>query len=137
MYLASSTDGGKTFTSAEKLGAGTWHLDACPMDGGGLAITPQGRIISTWRRGNDVYIAPAGGKETLIHEGKNPSIASGSEGIYVAWTSPEGVFARVPGYAEPVTLDADGAFVQLIAIPHGPILAAWERKGTLQFHTLP
>jgi photosystem II stability/assembly factor-like uncharacterized protein len=137
MYLASSQDGGKTFTTAEKLGSGTWKLDACPMDGGGVAITAQGKVMTAWRRGTDVYLAPRGGAETLIHEGKDPSIAANPEGVYIAWTAADGVFVRVPGKTEPVALDSTGAYVQLVAIPNGPVIAAWERKGTLQFHTLP
>ncbi len=43
----------------------------------------------------------------------------------------------MPGKTEPMLVDANGAFVQLVAVPHGPVLAVWERKGTLQFHTLP
>jgi hypothetical protein len=138
MYLASSKDGGKTFSAAEKQGAGTWKLDACPMDGGGVAATAQGKIVTAWRRGAAVYMAPQGGAETLIHAGKDPSIAANAEGIYIAWTTPDGVFVRMPGKTEPVALDATGGgFVQLVAIPHGPVIAGWERKGTLQFHTLP
>jgi hypothetical protein len=137
MYLISSHDGGKSFGAAEKQGEGTWKLNACPMDGGGVAFTPQGTVVTAWRRANDVYMAQPGRAETLVHAGKDPAIASGADGIYVAWTSPEGAFVRLPGKTEPVLLDANGAFVQLVAIPHGPVLAAWERKGTLQFHTLP
>jgi hypothetical protein len=37
MYLAHSEDNGQTFSQAVKLGRGTWPLNACPMDGGGLA----------------------------------------------------------------------------------------------------
>jgi hypothetical protein len=137
MYLTSSHDGGKTFSAAEKQGSGTWKLNACPMDGGGVAFTSKGTAVTTWRRMNNVYLTQAGGAETLVHAGKDPAIASGAEGIYVAWTSPAGVFVQVPGKNEPVLLDATGGYVQLVAIPHGPVLAAWERKGTLQFHTLP
>jgi hypothetical protein len=137
LYIAASDDGGKTFRTPEKQGAGTWKLNACPMDGGGIAFNAQGKIVTVWRRENEIYLSPNGGAETPIHEGKNPAIASNANGIYVAWTSPEGVFARVPGQPDPVALDATGTFVQLVAIPHGPVLAAWERKGTLQFHTLP
>ena len=36
MYLVRSEDGGRTFGPPEKLGAGTWKLAACPMDGGDL-----------------------------------------------------------------------------------------------------
>lgn len=137
MYLTTSRDGGKTFGTPEKLGGGTWQLAACPMDGGGLALTSQGKIMTTWRRGTDVYTAPAGGAETLLAEGKNPAIAANRDGVYVAWTSPKGVFARVPGKTEPVVLDGEGTFVQLVSIPGGPVIAAWERKGIIQFHTLP
>ena len=35
MYLARSRDG-VTFSKPEKLGTGTWQINACPMDGGGL-----------------------------------------------------------------------------------------------------
>lgn len=39
MFLATSTDSGKTFGKAKKLGDGTWPLDACPMDGGAISIS--------------------------------------------------------------------------------------------------
>ena len=137
MYLAASRDGGRTFGAAEKLGGGNWKLDACPMDGGGLAVRPNGTIWTAWRRGTDVYLAREGAAENLIHAGKNPAIAANDTGVYVAWSGPEGVAVRAPGKPEPIVLDREGGFVQLMAIPHGPILAAWERKGAIQFHTLP
>ena len=40
MYLSASRDG-VTFPAPEKLGNGTWRIDACPMDGGGLAVSPS------------------------------------------------------------------------------------------------
>ena len=137
MYISRSGDGGRTFQTAEKLGGGSWKLEACPMDGGGFTAGPNGKIVTIWRRGTQVYIAPEGGAETLLSEGKNPSVASNKEGLFVAWSGPDGVRARVPGKAEPVTLDHEGGFVQLTAVPNGPVVAAWERKGTIQFHTLP
>jgi hypothetical protein len=55
MYLVRSRDG-LTFSKPEKLGSGTWKLNACPMDGGGLAasqerLSPHGAAItrSSWR----------------------------------------------------------------------------------------
>src|SRR5687767_10969435 len=38
MYRAESVDGGKTFGAVKKIGAGTWRLAACPMDGGSIGI---------------------------------------------------------------------------------------------------
>src|SRR5207253_1724526 len=37
MYVTQSTDGGRTFKTAEKIGSGTWLLNACPMDGGSIS----------------------------------------------------------------------------------------------------
>jgi hypothetical protein len=136
MYLASSSDGGKSFGAAEKLGGGTWPLEACPMDGGGLAIDPQGQILSVWRRGGEVYLAKNLAKEIPLDAGKNPAIAVNGDGVYAAWSSAEGVRVRVPGKPEPILLDAEGAYPQLLALPGGGMLAAWERKGTIQFQTL-
>jgi BNR repeat-like domain len=137
MYLSRSNDGGRTFTAAEKLGGGSWKLNACPMDGGGFTVGLNGKVMTTWRRGTEVYLAPEGGAETLLSEGKNPSIAAAKEGLFVAWSGPDGVLARVPGKTDPVVLDREGGFVQLTSVPNGPVVAAWERKGTIQFHTLP
>jgi hypothetical protein len=137
MYMAHSSDGGRTFTDAVKLGGGSWKLNACPMDGGGFAFGAAGKIMTAWRRGTEIYAAPEDGAETLIAEGKNPSITANKEGMFVAWSAPDGVFVREPGKAAPVMLDHEGGFVQLIAVPNGPVIAAWERKGTIQFNTLP
>ncbi len=137
MYLMESADGGQTFGAAKKLGTGNWKLNACPMDGGGVAEARDGSLVTVWRREKSVYVAPGGGAETLVKEGKNPAIASGKAGVYTAWNTAEGLFASVPGSKEPVLLDPAGAFVTLTAVPNGAVLAAWERKGTIQFHTLP
>ena len=136
LYVASSNDGGKTFGPASKLGGGTWQLKACPMDGGGLAITAPGKVMSVWRRANEVYLAPEGGAETPIEAGKNPSIAANADGIYAAWSTAEGIHVRIPGKSEPVLLDAEGGYVQLAAIPNGPVIAAWEKKGSIQLQVL-
>ena len=48
-YMSTSRDG-RTFSPAQKLGTGTWKLNACPMDGGGIAFTPTGKWLAIWRR---------------------------------------------------------------------------------------
>ncbi len=136
LYLIESRDGGHTFGTPAKLGETSWALNACPMDGGGIAQNSDGAWVTVWRREKSIYLAPLGGKETLLHEGKNPAIANGKAGLYTAWNSPQGLFASLPGHAEPVLLDSDGAFVTLTSVPNGAVLAAWERKGTIQFRTL-
>ena len=131
MYVARSTDGGATFSPAEKQGSGSWALDACPMDGGGLAFDSTGALVSIWRRENDVYLAEKSGAEKKLETGKDPAIAAGPDGVYAIWTTPAGVRLRAPGAAQPTTIAAQGAFPQLIAVPNGPMLAAWEDRGQI------
>lgn len=131
MYLSHSTDGGRSFRGAAKLGEGSWQLEACPMDGGGLAIGSQGKLVSIWRRGSDVYLAEQGGAEKKIEAGKDSAIASGPGGIYAVWTASGAVRALAPASPQPITLAAQGAFPQVIAVPDGPVLAAWEDHGQI------
>ncbi len=49
-YLTESSDNGKTFGQAQKLGSGSWKLDGCPMDGGGIAINKNKTPETVWRR---------------------------------------------------------------------------------------
>jgi hypothetical protein len=55
MYVATSSDGGKSFGKASKLGSGTWPLNACPMDGGSIAALGE-QFTTVWRREKSVYL---------------------------------------------------------------------------------
>jgi hypothetical protein len=136
MYIIRSSDGGQSFLDPEKAGTGTWPLQACPMDGGALAIAPDAKIVSVWRRVNEVFLAPRSGAEMKIEIGKDPAIAYGSDGVYAAWSGAAGIRARIPGKSDPTVLSNAGGFVQLAAIPNGPVLAAWESKGEIIIHTV-
>lgn len=81
MYLATSSDGGKRFAPAQKLGRGTWPLDACPMDGGMLAVRPDGTVDTVWRRGNSVFMCVPGRPELELGPGTQPWI----DGRSVVW----------------------------------------------------
>ena len=47
---------GRVVSRPAKVGLGTWTINACPMDGGGLLYS-RGRFISAWRRGDDVFLS--------------------------------------------------------------------------------
>lgn len=138
MYITGSADG-VTFTTARKLGQGSWMLNACPMDGGGLAFDAQGMPVTTWRREKQIYLAGAAGAEKLLGDGKDAALAAGTKGVYVAWTAPNGVVAIVPGADAPTLLSGElrAGFPQLLPLASGNVLAAWESKGRLEFQILP
>lgn len=133
LYLAVSKDGGETFHE-QKLGEGTWPLDACPMDGGGVAWDATGKPITTWRRESAVFLAVADAAERELGPGKDPSIAAGKKGAYVAWTNQQGLKLARPGAAAPETLSPEGEFVSLAAADE--VFAAWENKGSIYVQAL-
>jgi hypothetical protein len=130
-YLATALDG-QHFEIA-KLGKGSWPLNACPMDGGGLSEF-QGSAITLWRRESDLFLArPDGQPEERLATGKNPAIALRKNGFYAVWSTPEGIIAKAPG-KPPTVLSKSGAFPVLSG--HGPVIAAWEDKGTIRSERL-
>ncbi|RDC66511.1 sialidase family protein [Adhaeribacter pallidiroseus] len=102
MYLAQSTNGGKTFRTAQKLGLGTWPLQACPMEGGGLAITPQGKPITIWKRQKEIFVTSPGLAENVISEGRNCSVATSTAGNLYVWQQNNIIWAKTPGQLMPV-----------------------------------
>ena len=131
MYVTTSTDGGKTFSEARKLGSGTWMLNACPMDGGGLLLHPKG-VMAAWRREKTVFLSVGDGAESEIGAGKDPVIAPLLRGPVVAWTSPEGLALRMQGSENTTILDPRGTYATLLPVRGGGVLAAWESAGTIR-----
>jgi hypothetical protein len=130
LHFLRSVDGGQTFGKAEKLGRGSWPLNACPMDGGGLVVQGK-KVVSVWRRGSEVFLASPGQPEVKLGAGKDPAIAATSRGVFVAWASSEGLQIQLPGQERPQRLAPEGSFVQLLGLPDGTPLATWEHGGSL------
>jgi hypothetical protein len=130
MYFARSQDGGRTFDSAQRLGAGTWQLDACPMDGGAIAVDEAGAIHSVWRREKTVYATSGKPKaEIRLGDGEQPWLAMTKSGPAIAWISrrPGDLFVKLAGAKAPVKL-ATGARDPVIAGLEGSVVLAWEAE---------
>ena len=109
MYLATSRDG-VTFPTPQKLGNGTWKLNACPMDGGGLAVSSS-KILTAWRRETNVFLAEPGEPEKQVGTGKDVALALSGNRTYVAWVDGTKVEAWIDGNLE--QLAENGAFPSL------------------------
>ena len=133
MYVTSSTDRGKSFSDARKLGSGTWTLDACPMDGGMLAAGPKGALATVWRRDGNVYTAAGDGSpEILLGPGQQPWIAGTAKGSIIVWTvSREGdllVQSPVSGQPQKLAGAARDPMIASSSNGEGPVVACWESK---------
>ncbi len=133
MYLVNSKDNGRTFDRPVKLGLGTWPLDACPMDGGGLAADRDGQIVTIWRRDKQLFRCVPGQPELSLGEGAQGWATTGPDGVYLVWTTGRTgrVIAFTPNSDRPIELAERGSHAVVAASPNGkgPVIAAWEHAG--------
>ncbi len=129
LWLARSRDHGRTFEKAEKLGRGTWPLDACPMDGGAVAAKPEGGFATIWRRADSVFLAVPGKPEERLGAGCQGWLAAGPGGFFAVWLEKRGGTLEVlaPGQKEARAIGegADDPAVAGALDGKGPVVATW------------
>jgi hypothetical protein len=130
LYLTTWNLNGQ-ISKARKLGTGSWNIDACPMDGGGVARLGN-TVMTAWRRDRTVYLDEPGRPEIGLGEGKDVAIALSAKGAYVAWSGTNGIELHEPGDKQPACLSAAGGFPSLLTLSNGNVLAAWEENGKIQ-----
>lgn len=133
MYLAVSADEGKTW-KPEKLGTGSWPLNACPMDGGSLSIGPDGKLATVWRRDSTVYLDYPGQPEQELGPGKQPAVSMTATGPLIVWNEGTALKMLLPGAKSPSVLAPEGAFVSLAGTEN--VVAAWEEKGGINLRQI-
>jgi hypothetical protein len=125
LYLIQSTNNGKSFEQAQKLGTGSWRINACPMDGGGLAIANNGDVVTVWNREGSIYSCKPGTPEARLGSGRNCTIESINNKEVYAWVEDKSVTVLMPGHK--VNL-GKGSSPILKAINSHQILCAWENE---------
>jgi len=135
MYVAKTSDF-VHFSAPQKVGQGTWKLEACPMDGGSL-VNDHGRMLSAWRRETAVFVDEPGKAEVRVGEGHDVALEVGAKGAYVMWAGKAGIELLRPGAKAPETLAGEGGFPAMVALDDGAMLAAWEEQGTIRVERLP
>ncbi|MRS63417.1 exo-alpha-sialidase [Larkinella terrae] len=126
LYLAHSVDGGKTYQSAQKLGTGTWKLNACPMDGGAVVISKTGQPLTAWRRENTLYTCVPGEPEQAVSAGRNVTLAPGPNGPLLAWDEGGTVWVK-SGSQSPVSIGKGQ--MPSIAVAGKTAWCVWELDG--------
>ena len=127
LYLMSSSDQGKHFSAAEKLGNGTWPLKGCPMDGGGLTIDSQGQIHTAWQREGVVYYAVPRQPEQSIGDGRSVSMT----GNLITWQMGSDLIVKeINGEKKKIGV---GTALKVLPLSDNTILAAWEQDDQIFF----
>src|SRR5215212_7544416 len=126
LYLIQSSDGGNTFGQAQKLGNGSWALNGCPMDGGGIAINKNGSPETVWRREGAIYACEPGKEEVKLGEGKNCTIESVNGKNIYAWIEDGNVIVLKPrGMKKNL---GKGKLPLIKAINNEHVLCVWENN---------
>ena len=131
MFVAKSKDSGETFGAARKIGVGSWKLNACPMDGGDLAVSRTGSLVTVWRRNREIYVADQKSqKEVLLGQGEQPVVTTTNRGRYSIWlTRRRGdLLLFAPSMTTPTKLanKAGDPAVASARSGKGPVVAVWE-----------
>lgn len=124
LYLIESDNNGASFSAAQKLGTGSWKLNACPMDGGGLAVNKNGKVQTTWRREGNIFTAVPGRAEVEIGEGKSCTIATVNNKNIYAWTDNQKVICMKAGGQKKVI--GNGSLPVLKALDDEHAICIWE-----------
>ena len=124
MYMIQSSDGGVSFDDATKLGTGSWKLDGCPMDGGGLAIDQSGFAQTAWRRQSEIYACEPGKTETKLGEGRSCVVATLNNKNIYAWTYDGNVICLFPDGSKHVL--GEGSLPVIQSINDKEAFCVWE-----------
>ena len=130
LYITRSPGIGGEFEQAAKLGTGEWPLDACPMDGGSLAVTAD-KVTTVWRRKKEIFrTLPGQAREERLGSGEQPWAVGTERGAWLVWISrrPGDLWLVQPGQNRPAKL-ATNATDPMVSAPltaRGPVVVVWE-----------
>lgn len=132
LYVMTSVNKGRNFDKAQKLGAGTWKLNGCPMDGGGLTIDPTGAIETVWQRHGIIYYCQPGRDELQIGKGRSCSITTGIQGPMISMQTGDTLkLIRLPLQKESVV--GSGSFLRSTMLPDNSVFCVWEENNAVMF----
>ena len=127
LYVINSADKGRSFGSAQKLGAGTWKLNGCPMDGGGLVFDNKNIIHTSWQRQGTIYTCVPGENENIVATGRNCSISSDTKKDLLLISYQEGENTKLVDIKKNTTLlTVKGSYMKSVALRNGKTLCVWE-----------
>ena len=128
MWLTTRVKDTANFTSARKIGEGTWKINGCPHDGGTLAALGGGKFGAVWQRSGEVFLTRAEGPEVALGKGRQPTVAVSDKGPVVIWNDGTHLISTGESMnAQPTKKVSDGRFPSLAALPGGKgVVIAYE-----------
>ncbi|NRF40104.1 hypothetical protein [Pedobacter foliorum] len=135
IYYTSSSNKGKTFTKPLKSGNGTWKLDGCPMDGGGLSISDKGLISAAWQRNGDIYYWTENQTEKKVATGRGVTMTQNSDNPMIAWQEKGNVMVMNLNKNTSKEI-GKGSSIRLYTLNNAKLLCVWEDDKNIHYLTL-
>lgn len=128
MWSTTRPAGTKEFARAAKIGAGTWILKACPMDGGAV-FAERDAFATIWQRDGAIFYARAGGPEIQLARGTQPVAAATATRSIAVWQQGADLWTtRLDAAPASRMLAPKARFPTLIALPGSDhVLLGYER----------
>ncbi|WP_229366157.1 sialidase family protein [Fibrisoma montanum] len=133
LYLSHSADGGATFAPAQKLGSGTWQLNACPMDGGAVTLSSSGQPLTVWRRERTLFTCRPGQSEQAIGTGRNVTASTSPSDTAVVWDD-DGMVWLKRNSNDPINLGKGQ--LPSVALTNQSAVCVWEMDGQVMTTTV-
>jgi hypothetical protein len=134
LYLMQSDDRSNVFQPPVKLGYGTWKLNGCPMDGGGLVVNQKFIVSSVWQREGKIYLSKPDENEKMVGTGVRCNITD-AENPIITWQ--EGSKLKLMELSEGKPIDiGKGSFIQAVRTRDNKIVCTWEEDGNIIFRKL-
>jgi len=133
LWMSVRAKGEGQFAAGQKLGAGTWPLNGCPMDGGRIIALGGGKFASVWQRAGEVFYAPMDGAEIRLGKGRQPIAVSRGGITTVYWQDESGLVTKQIGSSEAMPLKhaANARFATVAQTgDDGHAVLAYERSAT-------
>lgn len=132
IYYAVSTNKGKSFIAPVKSGNGSWQLNACPMDGGSMALNASGKVSAAWRRNGDVYYWTEKQVEQKLAAGRDVSMAQNQNIVYIAWHDSKKVQVMNLNSRQ-ITEIGTGTSPKIYVLNNGKAICLWEDNKVVRF----
>ena len=131
LYVTKSVDNGTTFSMPEKMGTGTWKINGCPMDGGGITISDNGAFNTVWQRNGEVFMANTDTNELQIGYGRSPAISSNTNKTSIVYTMGEDIMTTDSKLTTPEKIGI-GSFPKVISTENAAIYF-WVSEAGIQY----
>lgn len=133
-YMTKSTDNGQHFSQPQKLGVGTWKLEGCPMDGGGILLDSKNVLHTAWQREGNIFYARPDQQEVPIGKGRNCRI-SGKTNPVIAWKDGADLKLKFLN-ADTETVVGKGSYMETAEMPDNKTLCVWEDENKVHFRKI-